>query len=220
MHLFDPEAHFGCSGLVGAGIPQATGSALAFKMQNKKNVAVAFFGDGAANTGAFHEGLNLAALWKLPVLFVVEDNTYAISVPKTKSTAITSNADRAAAYGIPGIRVDDNDALAVYEAAGEAVARARRGDGPSLIEVKTYRYFGHFQGDPELYRPKGEVDELRKNDPIQKLRQHLVSTGAASEAELDRLDQEAEARVKEAFDFARSSPYPAPEEALRNVFVG
>lgn len=220
MHLFDPDVHFGCSGIVGAGIPQAAGSALAFQMQHKKNVAVSFFGDGAANTGAFHEGLNLAALWKLPAIFVVEDNTYAISVSKTMSTSIVSNADRAAAYGIPGIRVDDNDALAVYEAAGEAVARARRGDGPSLIEVKTDRYFGHFQGDPELYRPKGEVEGLRQNDPIRKLREHIINTGAATVAELDRLDQEAEAKVMEAFDFARSSPYPAPEEALQHVFAG
>lgn len=220
MHLFDPDVHFGCSGIVGAGIPQAAGSALAFQMQHKKNVAVSFFGDGAANTGAFHEGLNLAALWKLPAIFVVEDNTYAISVSKTMSTSIVSNADRAAAYGIPGIRVDDNDALAVYEAAGEAVARARRGDGPSLIEVKTDRYFGHFQGDPELYRPKGEVEGLRQNDPIRKLREHIINTGAATAAELDRLDQEAEAKVMEAFDFARSSPYPAPEEALQHVFAG
>lgn len=219
MHLFDPDVHFGCSGIVGAGIPQAVGSALAFKKQGKANVAVAFFGEGAANQGAFHEGLNLAALWGLPVLFIVEDNAYAISVPKVKSTAIASNADRAAAYGIPGIRVDDNDALSVYEAAGEAVARARRGEGPSLMEVRTHRYFGHFQGDPELYRPKGEVEALKASDPIKRLRQHILSSGVATEADVDKLGQEAEAWVKEAFEFARTSPYPSPEDALRNVFV-
>lgn len=219
MHLFDPEAHFGCSGIIGAGIPQAVGAALAFQKQQRANVAVAFFGEGAANQGSFHEGLNLAALWKLPVLFVVEDNAWAISVPKTASTAIASNADRAAAYGIPGVRVTDNDALAVYEAAGEAVARGRRGGGPSLLEVKTDRYFGHFQGDPELYRPKDEVQRLKQNDPIERLRRHIVSSGAATAAEVEQAARAAEDRVAEAFRFARSSPYPEGAEALRHVFV-
>ncbi|HYF94983.1 MAG TPA: thiamine pyrophosphate-dependent dehydrogenase E1 component subunit alpha [Symbiobacteriaceae bacterium] len=219
MHLFDPEAHFGCSGIIGAGIPQAVGAALAFKKLKKPNVAVAFFGEGAANQGSFHESLNLAALWKLPVLFIVEDNAWGISVSKRASTAIASNADRAAAYGIPGVRVDQNDAIAVHGAAGEAVARARRGDGPTLMEVKTDRYFGHFQGDPEVYRPKDEVADLRRQDPIDKLRTYLFTHDIATEAEVARLDAEALQKVAEAFAFARQSEYPAPEEALLHVFV-
>ncbi|HID87509.1 MAG TPA: thiamine pyrophosphate-dependent dehydrogenase E1 component subunit alpha [Anaerolineae bacterium] len=126
MHLFDADLHFGCGGIIGGGIPHAVGAALAFKKRGRDNVAVSFFGDGAANIGAFHESLNLAAIWKLPVLFVVEDNLYAISVPKSKSTAVKSNAERAAAYGIPGVLVDGMDVMAVYEAAGEAIDRARR----------------------------------------------------------------------------------------------
>lgn len=219
MHLFDPEVHFCCSGIVGAGIPQAVGMALAFKMRKEPRVAVAFFGEGAANQGAFHEGLNLAALWKLPVIFVVEDNSYAISVPKQKSTAIACNADRAAAYGMPGVYVGENDALAVYEAAGEAVARARRGEGPTLIEVKTDRYFGHFQGDPEVYRPKDEVARLRENDPIKRLKNYMLQTGQFTEAEIAGLEAEAKQRVDEAFAFARASEYPDPSEALMHVFV-
>ncbi|SMB91648.1 pyruvate dehydrogenase E1 component alpha subunit [Thermanaeromonas toyohensis ToBE] len=219
MHLFDPDVHFGCSGIIGASIPQAVGAALAFKMRKEERVAVAFFGDGAANQGAFHEGLNLAALWKLPVVFVCEDNSWAISVPKHKSTAINRNADRAVAYGMPGVYVGENDVLAVYEAAGEAVARARRGEGPTLIEVKTDRFFGHFQGDPEVYRPKDEVPRLRQNDPIKRFRNHLLESGIVTEVELDQLDTEARRRVEDAFTFARESPYPAPEEALLHVFV-
>ncbi|MGB9867759.1 MAG: thiamine pyrophosphate-dependent dehydrogenase E1 component subunit alpha [Bacillota bacterium] len=218
MHLFDPDVHFGCSGIIGASIPQAVGAALAFKARRTDQVAVAFFGEGAANQGAFHEGLNLAGLWKLPVVFVCEDNSWAISVPKEKSTAIRRNSERAAAYGMPGVYVGENDVLAVYEAAGEAIARARRSEGPTLIEVKTDRFFGHFQGDPEVYRPKDEVPRLRQNDPIRRLRTHLVQSGMATEAELNQLDAEAQLAVNDAFAFARESPYPAPEEALLHVF--
>lgn len=218
MHLFDPEVHFGCSGIIGAGIPQAVGAALAFRKRQQDRVAIAFFGEGAANQGSFHESLNLAAVWKLPVLFVVEDNTYAISVPKLKSTAVVSNADRAAAYGIPGVYVGENDAIAVYEAAGEAVERARRGEGPTLIEVKTDRYFGHFQGDPELYRPKDEVSRLREHDPITRLAGYLIESGAADKAAVAGLEAGARQRVEDAFTFARQSAYPDPTEALLHVF--
>ncbi len=143
-------------------------------------------------------------------------------MPKQSSTAIATNADRAAAYGIPGVYVGENDAIAVYEAAGEAVTRARRGDGPTLIEVKTDRYFGHFQGDPEVYRPKDEVARLKANDPIQRLRKYLIETNpnpSAAEAELVQAELEARQRVEDAFAFARQSPYPEPEEALLHVFV-
>ena len=219
MHLFDVEKKFGCSGIIGAGMPVACGAALAAKKNGKDWVAVSFFGEGTANQGSFHESLNLAALWKLPVVFVCEDNAYAISVPKSKSTAIADNADRAAGYGIPGFEVRENDVLAVYEAAGEAIARARRGEGPALLEIKVDRYLGHFQGDPELYRDKNEVGMLRQHDPIEKLGRQLIEQGILSEGDRAQLDQEAAQTVAEAIEYARQSPYPHPEDALKHVFV-
>jgi TPP-dependent pyruvate/acetoin dehydrogenase alpha subunit len=219
MHLFDVAHKFSCSGIIGASLPPACGAALAAKMRGKDWVAVAFFGDGAANQGSFHESLNLAALWKLPVVFVCEDNKYAISVEKVDSTAVPWNADRAAAYGIPGVLVEHNDALEVYQAAGAAVERARRGEGPTLIEVKTDRYLGHFQGDPETYRPKGETSELRKGDPIPALAAQLRRMGLIDDAGEAEVAARVKGRVDAAFAFARESAYPAPEEALRHVFV-
>ena len=219
MHLFDTETNFGCSGIIADGMPTAVGHALAFKKLGRDDIAVSFFGDGAANQGAFHESLNLAALWNLPVVFVCEDNAWAISVPKDKSTAIPNNSDRGAAYGIPGVLVADNDPVAVYEAAGEAVARARRGGGPSLIEIKTDRLLGHFEGDPQLYRTKEEMDRLRERDAIRAFEGRLVETGALDEAGRDRVWQEARAEVDAAIEFARQSPYPAPESALDHVFA-
>jgi TPP-dependent pyruvate/acetoin dehydrogenase alpha subunit len=219
MHLFDPVHKFSCSGLIGASLPPACGAGLAAKKMGKDWVAVAFFGEGAANQGAVHESLNLAALWQLPVIFVCEDNKWAISVPKTSATSIEWVADRASAYGMPGIKVAQNDAVAVYEAAAPAIARARAGQGPSLIEVKTDRYLGHFQGDPEVYRPKDEVANLRKNDPIPKLAAQLKNAGQLSEAEDAALVARAKQRVDAAFAFARASDYPAPQEALQHVFA-
>lgn len=219
MHLFDPAVKFSCSGIVGAGAPQACGAALAAKKLGSDAVAIAFFGEGAANQGAFHEALNLAALWKLPVVFVVEDNKYGISVEKSASTAIASNADRAVAYGMPGVLVEKNDALAVFEVAGEAVARARRGDGPTLIEVKTDRYFGHFQGDPETYRPKGEAKDLRQHDPIPALAGLLRSRKLLDDEAEAALRARVSTRVQAAYDFGRNSPYPDPQDALLHVFA-
>ena len=219
MHLFDPAVKFSCSGLIGAGFPPAVGAALASKLEGKDRVAVAFAGEGAANQGSFHECLNLAALWRLPVVFVIEDNSWAISVPRSKSTAVSSNADRAAAYGIPGALVPDNDALAIAEVAGVAVARARRGEGPSLLEIRTFRYLGHFQGDPEVYRPKGEVEELKKHDPILKLKQQMLGKALLTEPKDQELRASVEKELDEIFDFARKSPYPEPEDALQTLFV-
>lgn len=218
MHLFDPEHKFSCSGIVGASLPPACGAALAAKKLGKDWVAVAFFGEGAANQGTFHESLNLAALWGLPAVFVCEDNKYAISVEKTESTSIRSDADRAAAYGIPGIAVAKNDAIEVYEAAGEAIARARKGGGPSLVEVKTDRYMGHFQGDAEAYRPKNEVGELRKDDPILQLGKQLRERKLLDDARDAAIRQKVQARIQQVYDFARQSPYPEPKEALLHVF--
>lgn len=219
MHLFDPEHKFSCSGIVGASLPPACGAALAAKKAGNDWIAVAFFGEGAANQGSFHESLNLAALWGLPVVFVCEDNKYAISVDKEHSTAISSNANRAGAYGIRGIEVAHNDALEVYAAAAEAVSRARGGEGPTLIEVKTDRYLGHFQGDAEVYRPKGEVAELRKHDPIGMLAAHLRERKLLDDRMDAAIRERVRTRVSEAYDFARRSPYPEPREALEQVFA-
>lgn len=219
MHLFDPKVNFSCSGIVAEGTGPATGAALAAKLRKTGAVAVAFFGEGAANQGAFHESLNLAAVWHLPVVFVIEDNSWAISVPKKAATAVADNSVRAAAYGIPGVKVADNDTLAVFKAAGEAVERARSGGGPTLIEIETYRYYGHFQGDPEVYRPKGEATALKAKDPIDRLRKWMIDGGHATAAEADAELTKAKNEVDRAFAFARRSPYPAPQEALEHVFA-
>jgi TPP-dependent pyruvate/acetoin dehydrogenase alpha subunit len=219
MHLFDPATNFGCSGIIGQGIPTAVGEGLAFKKQATDRVAVSFFGDGAANQGSFHESLNLAALWDVPVVFICEDNAWAISVPKEKSTAIANNSDRAAAYGIPGVLVPDNDVVAVYEAAGEAVARARRGGGPSLIEVKTDRLLGHFEGDPQVYRTKEELERLRERDAIRRFESQLVGSKVMNAGDIEAVWSAARAEVDDAIQFARTSPYPSPESALVGVFA-
>lgn len=219
MHLFDSRVKFSCSGIIAAGMPQACGAALAAKKRGTRQVAVSFFGEGAANQGAFHESLNLAGVWQLPVVFVCEDNKYGISVPKAAATAVASNADRAAAYGMPGILVESNDPLKVFAAAGQAVQRAREGKGPTLIEVKTDRYMGHFQGDPEVYREKGEVNTLKQHDPINLLRRQLLEKHLLDEGADDALRERSSARIQKAFEFGRSSPYPEPQDALLHVFA-
>ena len=217
MHLFDPQTHFSCSGIIAEGLPPATGQAFAFLRQGNGQVAVAFTGEGAANQGAFHESLNLAALWKLPVVFVIEDNDWGISVPRAASTAISSNADRAAAYGIPGQRIEDNDVEAVYTAAGDAVARARVGEGPTLIEVHTVRLWGHFEGDAQGYRP--DLADLSARDPIPAYQARLAKAGILSADSARSIKEEAVARVEKAIEFAKSSAVPAPQTALEYVFA-
>jgi pyruvate dehydrogenase E1 component alpha subunit len=219
MHLFDNAHKFSCSGIVGASMPIACGAALAAKKLGTNWLAVAFFGEGAANQGSFHESMNLAAMWKLPVIFVCEDNQWAISVPKSKATSIEWVADRAASYGMPGIRVPENDTLQVYEAVAPAIARARRGQGPSLIEIKTDRYFGHFQGDAETYRAKGEVARLRQNDPIPKFAQLLKDKNFMTMQDESDIIFKTHQWVDRAFAFARESGYPSAQDALKDVFV-
>ena len=219
MHLFSKEPAFGCSGIVGEGIPTAVGHALACKKMGRDDIAVAFFGEGAANQGAFHESLNLAALWDLGVVFVCEDNAWAISVAKEKATAIANNSDRAPAYGIPGVLIPDNDPVAVYEAAGEAVARARRGAGPSLIEVKTDRLLGHFQGDAQVYRTAEQIAELERRDAIRGYESRLAESGALSEEQAAEVWASCRSEVEEAIAFARASALPAPASALDHVFA-
>jgi TPP-dependent pyruvate/acetoin dehydrogenase alpha subunit len=217
MHLFDPSTHFSCSGIIAEGLPPALGQAFAFKRQGTDRVAVAVTGEGAANQGAFHESLNLAALWRLPVVFVVEDNDWGISVPRASSTAVASNADRAAAYGIPGVRVEDNSVEAVHAAAGEAIARARSGGGPTLIEVHTLRLWGHFEGDAEGYRP--DLASVPEHDPIPRYRDRLLETGALGEGQYEAMQASAAERVEDAIDFAMKSPAPDPTDHLSYVFA-
>ena len=219
MHLFDPATNFGCSGIIAEGMPTAVGHALAFKKLGRDDIAVSFFGEGAANQGAFHESVNLAALWTLGVVFICEDNAWAISVPKEKATAVANNSDRAAAYGIPGVLVPDNDPVAIYEAAGEAVERARRGGGPSLIEIKTDRLLGHFEGDPQVYRTQEELGLLKERDALRAFERRLIDTGVMTSADAQATWDACRAEVDEAVEFARSSPYPEPASALQHVFA-
>ena len=219
MHLFDANVNFACSGIIAQGMGPAVGAALSRKMQKKPGVAVAFVGEGAVNQGGWHEAMNLAAVWNVPFICVIEDNAWGISVSKEASTAVSNNSDRAAAYGIPGERIEGNDPYAIYEAAGKAVARARAGDGPSLLEVETFRLAGHFMGDAEGYRPEGEKEALFAKDPIPAMRAKMESDGVATSAELDAIEAESAAVVDEAIKFARNSDDPAPQDALTKIFA-
>lgn len=219
MHLFSGEPNFGCSGIIGEGIPVAVGAAFAFKRQGTDNIGLSFFGEGAANQGAFHEALNLAATWNAPAVFICEDNAYAISVPKDKATAVADNSDRAAAYGIPGVLVAENDPVAVYEVAGEAIKRARQGGGPSLIEVRTDRLWGHFEGDADAYRTDEFKEAMSERDAIATYGQKLLEQGVMDEPQMEDIRQRMHAEVEEALEYARSSPYPEPEQALEHVFA-
>lgn len=218
MHLFDLDVNFSCSGIIGQGLGPAVGAALAAKMRGVDAVAVAFLGEGAANQGAFHEALNLAAVWKVPVVFVIEDNQYGVSVSKRDCTAVARNSDRASAYGMPGHFVPGNDPDAVFAIAGEAIARARRGEGPSLIEIETTRLEGHFMGDTEGYRPEGEVARLKALDPIPHYRERLIADGYDVH-DLDAAEKQAKSDVDAAFATARAAEYPKPEEAFDHVFA-
>jgi len=204
--------------IVGGNIPLTTGLALACKRLGNGAVAVCFMGDGATNEGAFHEGLNMAAIWDLPALFVVENNLYAASTPQGVTFKIRDIADRAAAYGMPGEIVDGMDVLAVYEAAGRAIARARSGSGPTLLECKTYRLCGHSRSDPRTYRTREEEQEWAARDPIPRMAGYLKTAGLATDASLAEIEHEVGAAIDDAVAFAESSPAPAPEEALEDVF--
>lgn len=207
------------SPIVGASLPLATGIGLSIKLHGTDQVVACFFGDGASNIGDFHESLNLAAIWELPVIFVCENNMYAISVHVKKSTSVENVSDRAAAYNIPGTTVDGNDAIAVYKTAYEAVRRARGGGGPTLIECKTYRIVGHGTTDPGTgYRTREEIEEWRERCPIVKLRNHLLYNNILGEEEASRIEEDAKARAVKALKFAEASPYPPPDEVADYVF--
>lgn len=219
MHLFDPAVNFSCAGIVAQGLAPAVGAMLSRHLQKKPGVAVAYLGEGAANAGSFHESLNLASLWRLPVLFVVEDNAWGISVGKKQSTSVPRNDIRAAGYGMPGVYVPGNDPDAIFDAAGDIIARMRQGGGPALMEIETYRLAGHFVGDAEGYRPKGEKEALEAKDPIPAYSRRLVAAGVLDRDSEQKLVAEAHARVDAAIAFGRESPYPQPEEALEHVFA-
>lgn len=219
MHIADVSLGIlGANGIVGSGPPIANGAALSAQLRGTSDITACFFGDGASNEGAFHEALNLAQVWKLPVLYVCENNQYALSTPLCDHCAVDDIADRALAYGMPSLVVDGNDVLAVQQAAAESIERIRSGSGPILMECKTYRLLGHFVGDPFVYRPEGEKDEWEAKDPIPRFREHLLQEGAADKEELDRIEKAALEEVEEAIRFAKENPYPAPEAAMEHVY--
>ncbi|EGD51809.1 pyruvate dehydrogenase (acetyl-transferring) E1 component, alpha subunit [Thermoanaerobacter ethanolicus JW 200] len=220
MHIADAtKGILGANGIVGGGFPIAAGAALSAKMRGTDQVTVCFFGDGASNQSTFHEALNIASIWKLPVVFVCENNLYGISMRQDKHQAIKDVADRAIGYGIPGVTVDGNDVLAVYEVAKEAINRARSGAGPTLVECKTYRYRGHFEGDPTIYRSKEEVEEWLAKDPILRLSKHILDNDVATEKELKDIEARIVEEVEEAVRFAEESPYPKEEAAVEDVYT-
>jgi len=205
--------------IVGGGVPIATGCALAFKMRKEERVAVCFMGDGAVNEGAFHEGVNMGAIWKLPVVYVVENNRYGASTPYQSVTGTDTIADRARGYGIPGMRVNGNDVLAVYEAVREALARARAGEGPTLLELMTYRITGHSRRDPCHYQPEQEREEAQRKEPIGRFVEYLLEQGTADQSSLDHIDEKIDAEIEQAVEAAQKAPDPEPEDALADLFV-
>lgn len=220
MHLFAPEVGLmGTSGIVGPNILQAAGAGYSFKLLKTGRVSVAYFGDGAVNNGAFHEGINMASIWQLPVLFVCENNMYATEVPFAYATRNTRVAERGATYGLPGIAVDGNDVLAVRAAAGAAVSRARAGEGPTLLECNTYRTRSHSEGMRDAgYRTREEVDVWVARDPIPAFRSRLLADDSASETELVKIDEEVKSQIDDAFAFAQNSPWPDPVTATDHVY--
>ena len=224
MHLADFSIGIlGESGILGSAIPTAVVAALGSKLQGNDRVAVPFFGDGASNEGAFHESINLAAIWKLPVIFLCENNQYAVSSSFKTMVASENISDRAAAYNIPGVLVDGQDVIAMYEAVTVAVARARAGDGPSLIEGRTYRYYDHSLGLNRIvrapYRDEEEVEQWKARDPIKIHKERLLSQDIATQAEIDQLEQEVMQQIDEAVEFARESPYPEPSALFEDMYA-
>lgn len=224
MHLADFSVGIlGESGILGSAIPTAVGAALGSKLQGNDRVAVPFFGDGASNEGAFHESINLAAVWKLPVVFLCENNQYAVTSSFKQMVASDSIADRSVAYNIPGVLVDGQDVIAMYEAVSEAVTRARAGQGPSLIEGRTYRYYEHSLGMNRIvrdaYRDDDEIGEWQKKDPINIHKERLQEQDIATADEIDQMENEVKAQIEEAITFARESPYPEPSDLFEDMYA-
>lgn len=222
MHIADVDKGIlGANGMVGAGFGLATGAGMKIKYKKEDNVAVCFFGDGASNEGLFHECLNMASIWKLPIIFVCENNFFAESTPQWYASASDTIAERAQAYDMPGVRVDGKDLMAVYEVSAEYIERARRGEGPALIECVTYRNYGHFEGDEQKYKNKEEGLEktLADSDPLDVFREYAVEHGLLSEEELDEIRAQSEADIEAAVEFAKTSPEPSPEALYEDIFA-
>ena len=221
MHIADlSKGMMGANGILGAGAPLVCGAALAAKYRTKNEVAINFVGDGASNQGTFLESLNLAAVWNLPALFVIENNGYAESTSRDYGTAVDSYVDRAAGFGMPGVTVDGTDFFAVYEAAGEIIRRAREGGGPSLLECKMVRFYGHFEGDAQTYRASGELDDIRANkDCLKKFNAEVTGAGVISASELSAIDDEVMTLIEEAVTQAKAAPLPTAADLLTDVYV-
>jgi len=220
LHMADFDLGIlGANGIVGGGIPIAVGAALAFAIRKEPRLALAFFGDGATNEGAFHEAANMAGVWNLPVIFFCENNSYGEGTAIERCTPITDLVVRAAGYGIHGISVDGNDILAVYESVNEAAGRARSGCGATFIEAKTYRWRGHYEGDPQVYRSPEEIETWKQRDPIAALRARLLQAGLFQDGDLEELQGQVFAQLDEAVAFAAAAPRPAPEDALAGVYA-
>ena len=220
MHIADVlHGNLGATGIVGGNIPVAAGAALAQKLMGTDRVVLCFFGDGASNGGNFHEAVNMASLWNLPIVFVVENNQYAMSVPWSNASKLPDIAGRAAAYGIPGEVVDGMNILAVRGAVARAVTRARNGEGPSIVEAKTYRYYGHSHSDPRAYRSREEEAEWRQRDPIHVLRDQMINIRWLSQADFEAMEQIVQKKLEQAYSFSQASPEPQPEEALTDVYA-
>ena len=219
MHFTDPSVGLlGANAIVGAGVPHAAGAALASQLLKKDNVALAYFGEGAVNQGVFLETLNLAVIWKLPLILICENNLYSEMTPSHETTSIGETHKRAAGFGFESIQVDGNDVEAVYNTVESAIAKARAGGGPTYIEAMTYRLWGHMMGDPEIYRTKEEVAKAREDEPILRLGRRLMELGC-TQSQLSRFDAEAEAIIADALQFAESSPMPDPVDAFTDVFI-
>ena len=220
LHISDFDIGIlGANGIVGGGFPAAVGAALAFQMRREERVSLTFFGDGAINQGTFHESANLAGLWKLPVIFFCENNLYGEGTPQHKQTPIRDLAIRAEGYGFPGVIVDGNDVVAVYQAVKAARERALSGEGPTLIEAKTYRFRGHYEGDPMIYRLPGELEEWQKRDPVPGFRKRLIELEIISEGELEEIMGSVQQQLDEAVEFAANAPILVAEEALQGVYA-
>lgn len=220
MHIFDPGNKFSATGIVGAGVPVAVGHAYAARLKGENSVAVAVVGDGAVNTGAFHEAMNMAGAMKLPLVILVENNEWAISVPFSASSATATIAERAPSWSASGVRVDGIDVEAVASAFGEAVSRARAGEGPAIVEAMCYRFRGHFEGDADMYRTKEEKEKRRAQDPLITTRETLIARGESNAAELDAMEASVKGSMSEMLASVRQDPMPEGKDALRHIFVG
>lgn len=218
QHILDEKANFISGAIVAQHLPSASGVALAHKKRGNDRVAVGFIGDGAANQGAFYECLNFASVFDLPIVFVIEDNAWGISTPKDRVTAVEDNSKRAVGQDMPGKRIEDNDVVTIYEEAGKAIERARNGEGPTLLEIKTYRQMGHFFEDPEDYRTEEELREMRENDCMSKVTEHVRDAGIPEEDIAD-IQAEVEQQVDEAVEYALNQPWPDTDIATQDVFV-